>query len=237
MGLSYEIRESDAPFVERVWRSRSHGLDTLIAIAVAQPDLVVWNDQGKTRVTLQGPETRAWRAPLPDHDDFFGIAFKPGVYLPHLPTGQFVNGDVALPAASSRSFWLQGAAWEIPTYDNAEVFVARLVRAGLLQQEPGVAAALRDEPPALSRRQVQRRFLHATGLTQRVIQQIERARQATVLLQQGTPIAAAAYETGYFDQAHMTHALKHYVGQTPAQILDIHKSEPMSLLYNPDSLS
>ena len=231
MGVTYEIRTSDAPLIERVWRSQSSGQDTLVAIAVAQLNLVVWQDGDKTRVSIQGPETEARRAPLPDHTDFFGIVFNPGVHLPHLPASQLVNGDVTLPEASSRSFWLQGAAWEIPTYDNAEAFVARLGRDELLFEEPVVAAALRGESPDMSSRSIQRRFLYATGLTHRTIRQIDRARQATVRLQEGAPIADVAYASGYFDQAHMTHALKHYIGYTPVQLMDADTSEPLSLLY------
>ena len=65
---------------------------------------------------------------------------------------------------------------------------------------------------------LQRRFLRATGLTRKVIQQIERARRASELLGQGTPILDAVNETGYFDQAHLSNALKRFAGQTPVQI-------------------
>jgi methylphosphotriester-DNA--protein-cysteine methyltransferase len=60
--------------------------------------------------------------------------------------------------------------------------------------------------------------LQATGLTHKTIQQIERARSAVSLLEQGTPISDAALELGYFDQAHLTNSLKRFVGKTPAQI-------------------
>jgi AraC-like DNA-binding protein len=57
-----------------------------------------------------------------------------------------------------------------------------------------------------------------------MIQQIERANQAAALLARGTPILDTVYELGYFDQAHMTKALKRFRGQTPAQLLRVQGS-------------
>src|SRR5690606_30162566 len=121
--------------------------------------------------------------------------------------------------AAGRAFWLHGAAWEFPDFENADTFVERLVRQGLLVSDPLVAAVLRDQPPQTSIRTVQRRFLRATGLTPGALQQIERARRALALLQQGVSILDTVCEAGYYDQPHLTRALRYYMGQTPAQIL------------------
>jgi AraC-like DNA-binding protein len=71
----------------------------------------------------------------------------------------------------------------------------------------------------LSLRSLQRRFLYVTGMTYKMIQQIDRARQALSLLQSGVPIPETAYQVGYFDQPHLTRSLKLFAGQTPAQIV------------------
>lgn len=52
------------------------------------------------------------------------------------------------------------------------------------------------------------------------MRQIERARYATTLLQQGLSIPDVVYDAGYFDQPHLTRSLKRYIGQTPAQLAD-----------------
>ena len=123
------------------------------------------------------------------------------------------------PARSdSKSFWLQGSAWQFPDYENADIFVDRLVREGLLVRDPIVDAVLQGHPQALSIRSLQYRFLQATGLTHKAIQQIERARYAMTLLHQGTSILDTVYKAGYYDQSHMTNSLKRFLGQTPAQI-------------------
>jgi methylphosphotriester-DNA--protein-cysteine methyltransferase len=60
--------------------------------------------------------------------------------------------------------------------------------------------------------------LQTAGLTHKTIQQIERARSAVPLLEQGTPVLDTAFGLGYFDQAHLTNSLKRFIGKTPEQI-------------------
>ena len=107
----------------------------------------------------------------------------------------------------------------------------RLRRRDLLVHDPIVESALRGEPQELSPRSIQRHFLQATGLTQSSIRQIERARFATMLLQQGVSIADTIDETGYADQAHLTRSLKYFIGKTPSQIVRKTEPEQLSLLY------
>jgi transcriptional regulator GlxA family with amidase domain len=125
---------------------------------------------------------------------------------------------VTLPPASRTSFWLDGSAWEFPGPDNADVFVDRLVRAGLLVHDPVASAALHDDVEGLSTRSVERRVARATGLTRGTIRQIHRAERAVELLGRGVPAPEVARQTGYADQPHMTRSLKRFVGQTPSQI-------------------
>jgi methylphosphotriester-DNA--protein-cysteine methyltransferase len=138
---------------------------------------------------------------------------------------------VDLPTTSSNSFWLDGAAWQFPNYGNADVFVERLVRAGLLQRDPVVEAAVQGQFKNLTQRAVQYRFLQATGITQSTARQIERARYATVLLQEGVSIPDVIQQAGYYDQPHMTRSLKRFIGQTPAQLLHHSRPEQLSFLY------
>ena len=94
-----------------------------------------------------------------------------------------------------------------------------MAKGGLLVRDPLVSAALNDQKLSVTNRTLQRRFKHVTGLTQSKIQQIERARHALALLQDGVSILDTVFHAGFADQAHLTRALKHFVGQTPGQIL------------------
>jgi methylphosphotriester-DNA--protein-cysteine methyltransferase len=139
---------------------------------------------------------------------------------------------VDLPTASRNSFWLAGSVWQFPDYDNADTFVARLVRQDLLAHESLVDAVLQGNPlKDRSLSTVQRRFLRATGLTQSAVRQIERARYALHLLQQGVSILDTVEQAGYFDQPHLTRSLKHFIGQTPVQIREQSRPEQLPFLY------
>jgi AraC-like DNA-binding protein len=133
------------------------------------------------------------------------------------------------PGFSSRAFRLDNAVWEYPSFDNAEVLVARLARAGLLVRDAAVSAALAGDWQAMTRRSAQRHFRLATGLTHRTYRQVERARYAAGLLRDGAGIGETVHLAGYYDQAHLTRSLKRLIGQTPARIRR-HEGQ-LSLLY------
>jgi len=232
MIFTFDERQSDSPFVEKIWRAQSERTGDFLSVAASQWEMVVSTYQGQTTVTVRGPETKATSMQVNLMGaEFFGIIFKYGAFMPYFPVSSLVDGDLDLPDASSKSFWLNGSAWQFPTYENADTFVKRLVGGDLLVCDPIIEPVLRGESQELSPRSVQRRFVQATGLTQGSIRKIERARHATMLLGQGVSILDTVEQAGYSDQAHLTRALKHLIGKTPAQI--IHKSEPeqMSLLF------
>ncbi len=213
-------RPSDSPYVTMVWHSVSEQSDTFISTAATHWEMVFTRHRGITTVSMRGPETKATFAPVPADAEWVGIIFRLGTFMPDLPLNCLLDrNDINLPLAAGNSFWLHGAAWELPTYENADTFVERLVRDGLLVHDPVVDAVLQNQPHDFSPRAVQYRFVQATGLTHKTIQQIERAKQAAALLEQGRPILDTVHETGYFDQAHLTNSLKRFVGQTPAQIV------------------
>jgi hypothetical protein len=173
---------------------------------------------GKAWVVCVGPWTTAGVTHYAEGAEVLWIKFKLGTFIPHLPAGRFLDTETILPGASSRSFWLKGSAWEFPNHENAESFVDRLVRNGVLVRDPLVDTVLRGRPQGLSPRTVRHRFLRATGLPQSRIRQIERAQLAATLLQRGNPISDAVHEVGYFDQPHLTRSLKKWIGHTPARI-------------------
>jgi len=141
------------------------------------------------------------------------------VLMHYLPKKTLVNDAVHLPETIKNSFWLQGETWEFPNFENADTFVSRLTRNEMLLQDNIVNDVLLGRTRELSLRSVQRRFLHVTGLAYKTIQQIERARQALIMLQSGTSILETATQAGYFDQSHLTRSLKLFSGQTPIDIV------------------
>jgi len=220
--LTGDSRMSDSPFIDTIWRAQSEDAGSFISVATVNWEMVVSFDHhnGMT-LTVRGPETCPTPASYAPGGEWFGISFKLGVLLPHLPVRNLVDRAVDLPNAGSRSFWLHGASWPFPDYDNADAFVDRLARDGLLAHDPLVEAASEGLPTGVSERSVQRRFVRATGLSQGTIRQISRARHAMALLERGTSILDTVHEAGYYDQPHLTRSLKRWLGQTPAQSIGI----------------
>jgi AraC-like DNA-binding protein len=220
MTFILEERPADSAFVETIWRARCACPGSFISIAATSWEMVVTRYEGKTTLTVRGPETTATL--LPYHwvgAEWLGIRFRPGTFMPLLPPRTLLDRrDVDLPAAKRHSFWLYDAAWEFPTYENADTFVERLTRINMLDRDPVVDAVLQGYGQVASARAIQYHFLRSTGLRYKTIQQIERARHAKALLEQGVSIADTVLTTGYFDQSHLTNSLKRFLGQTPAQI-------------------
>ncbi|MEP6987976.1 MAG: AraC family transcriptional regulator [Chloroflexota bacterium] len=226
MLFTLEDKLPQSSFIEAIWLNQSERAGSFISTAAIHWEMVLMQYKGKTTITVRGPETKTSRADFPADAEWLGITFKLGTFMPNFLPGSLLDRqDVNLPEAADQSFWLGGSAWEFPTYENSETFVNRLVRNELIVRDPLVDDVLRDYPLELSPRALQYRFQRATGLTQKAVQQIQRARQATTLLESGQPILDTAYQLGYFDQSHLTNSLKRYMGQTPAQISQILQPE------------
>src|SRR5262249_22036226 len=107
MFLIFDDRPSDSPLVERVWRCYSERADTFHSIAASHWEMVVTRHQGKTTLTVRGPETKATTMECPAEGEWVGIRFKLGTFMPLLPARNLSDQrDVTLPGATSRSFWL-----------------------------------------------------------------------------------------------------------------------------------
>jgi AraC-like DNA-binding protein len=237
MDLLCEERPSDSPYIERILQSQNDFAGPFIAMADVRSALVVTRYRGQTTLTVRGPETNATEAHALAESEILGIVFKPGVFLANLPPDMVMRRrGLTLPEANHNRFWLHGSAWQYPGYENAEQFVNRLVKEGLLVQDPIVNAALQGQPLESSLRTVGRHFRQATGLTHGLLFQIERARSAISLLKQGIPIADVAYRVGYFDQPHLTRSMNRFIGLTPSQIANEGRIERLSFLYKTDRL-
>jgi AraC-like DNA-binding protein len=227
-------RASDSPFVERVWRCHSERGGPFLAVASSHWELVVTRLEGATSVTLHGPETRAREVHCPANGEWFAIRFKAGTFMPRLPVVSLLNGrDVDLPSAFRGRFRLEGHAWEIPDFGNAETFVARLAHRGIIARDPAVEAVLDGDEVALTKRSAQRHFLRATGMNYTRLKSIERARKATQLLRSGVSLSEAAFAAGYFDQPHLTRSLRDLIGLTPARIA--REERQLSFLYKTEA--
>ena len=228
--IHFEDRASDHPFVEKVWRCRSDRAGTFLSVAANSFEMALTKLAGKTFLTLRGPETAATSINCPAEGEWVCIRFKAGAFMPHfLPGSLRDHRDVTLPPATRHSFWLNGSALDYPGFHNAESFVNRLAKSGILCRDPIVENALLRRPRELSLRSEQRHFLRSTGVTYATFRQIERARSATILLKEGVSILDVVSRLGYFDQAHLARSLRRFIGETPVRIMQGQKQ--LSFLY------
>lgn len=217
--FDFEERESPSPFVRDVWRTTSVPDERFISVATWNWEIVFTRQENRTWMTVRGPETRASVSPIPVDAEFIGIRFAPGTFIPSLPPSELVDRPLDLPAYDARSFRLNGSVWACPEFDDVDMFVDRLVRNELLVIDPIAAAALAGGDVDVRERSVQRRIARATGVTRRLIAQIERAQRAVDMLMRGVSIADVVWDTGYADQAHLTRSMRRFIGQTPATIV------------------
>ena len=99
-----EDRPSDSPFVERIWRCHSERGGSFLSIAESRCELVVTRHQGKTTLTVRGPETKS--TPLgdcPAEGEWFGIRLKPGAHLAQLPARTLIAAIGRFTLATSHS--------------------------------------------------------------------------------------------------------------------------------------
>jgi hypothetical protein len=232
--LRFEHRdtETDAGIVDRVWRTCSDTQDTMTSAARTCCQLILTRTQGRLSAILRGPETRVSTAPVPPDAEFLGIRFRLGAVLRPHHAASIVDGYVPLPVTDSGRVVIGGEDWEVPTYENVEYFVRRLQGAGLL-----VRSHLRGEEHVAgqaeghrSRRTLQRRYVAIAGLSQAAVTQIDRANAAATMLRDGIDWRTVVEALGFFDQAHLGHALRRYVGYT-ARGLKAGDGATVSFLY------
>jgi AraC-like DNA-binding protein len=230
MLLTFEQRLSTSPFVERVWRSRSEAAGAFHSMAEPNVELVIARVEGRVQAILRGPVTRASVAACPADGEWLGIRFRMGVYLPGLPScGLRDHQSLFLPDASCGRFWLGDRAWDLPSFENAECLVSQLAKAAIIARDDVVDRALEGRATNAGVRSLQRRFLHATGISREGFIQIARARFAAELLSEGAPILDVVDQAGFFDQPHLSRVLRRLVGPTPGGLA--RGNEQLSFLY------
>ncbi len=218
MSIIVESRLSNSPFIETIMQGHTDSAGDIIRPAENCWHLVLRKLDGQTQILMVGSLTASGALSYTEGADLLWIKFKLGTFMPSLPAKAIMDKETILPEATKNSFWLGDTVWQFPDFENADTFVDWLVRAKLIAFDPLVSEALQTQDTILSARTTRHRFLQITGLSQKHIQQLERAKKAATLLAQGVSILETVFRLGYYDQPHLTRSLKHFFGYTPAQM-------------------
>jgi AraC-like DNA-binding protein len=219
MGLSLDVVSGSTSRLGRVWTATCDRPTDFSSIASVTSMIVFARIGGTTTVHVRGPETKATTLSCPRDAEYVGADLRLGAYLPMFPPVRVAElQDVVLPTLADGRFLLDGEAWEMPTPQNVDVFIDRLDRAGLLAFDPLAEELVYAGDSTLPERTAQSRFMRAVGLSRRTLREIERARRAARLLRTGASIADVVSDAGYYDQPHLTRALRRLIGHTPAEV-------------------
>jgi hypothetical protein len=220
VGLVFDAVAGDVPLVTRVWTATCDAATGFTSAAKGSSMIAFARTGEGTTVHLRGPETRATAMSCPEGCEFFGVELRLGASVPLFPPAGLVDlNDVVLPNPSGDRLVLDNRDWEMPTAQNVDVFVERLVRAGLLCGDPLVDDIRHGERPrAMSERTAQLRFRRAVGISRRKLVSIDRARDAARLLAVGGSMADAITAGGYYDQPQLARAMRWATGHTPGEL-------------------
>lgn len=218
--MIFESVSGDVPLVERVWSATCDAPTTFVSTAKSSSMIAFARNGHSVTVHLRGPESRATELTCPADWEFFGVELRLGAYIPLFPPSGLVNlNDALLPTEDGGRIVLDNRRWEMPTPQNVDVFVGRLLRAGLLVVDPLVDDIRHGERPrAMSKRTAQLRFRRAVGISHRNLASIERAQRSAQFLTAGGSIADAVTVGGYYDQPQLAKAMRWATAHTPGQL-------------------
>lgn len=220
MGLTLGAVAGELPLVQRVWAATCDAPTEFSSVAKTPSMIAFARTGGRTTVHLRGPESKGTVMTCPADSEYFGVELRLGAYLPLFPPSGLTDlQDALLPTLPGGRILLDNRDWEMPTEQNVDVFVNRLVRAGLLIFDPLVEEIRHGERPrGMSERIAQLRFRRAVGISHRKLVSIEQSRHATELLTAGRSIADVVTAGGYYDQAQLARAMRWATGRTPGEL-------------------
>ncbi|MFI6483584.1 helix-turn-helix domain-containing protein [Nonomuraea sp. NPDC050663] len=220
MGFIFNAVAGEIPLVQRVWSARCEATTGFSSVIKPSSMIAFAWGRGRLTVHVKGPETSGTSMTCPEGSEFFGVELRVGAYLPLYPPSRLTDlRDALLPTLPGGRILLDNRDWEMPTEQNVDVFVDRLVRAGLLAFDPLVDEIRHGERPrGMSERIAQLRFRRAVGISHRKLASIERARHAAQLLVAGRTIAEVVTAGGFYDQSQLARAMRWATGHTPGEL-------------------
>jgi len=197
---------------------------------------IVWD--GKSIIVVP-PRATAVRHALTDQEPAAGVRLRPGwaAHTLRVPivSLQAITDMADVGRAKEVSRFARVLADERDAMDAARMLAcwiealrpdgslpdARLLQAIDSLTQPGASAGLAAWQVGFSARELRRRFAEHVGLSPRSFQRVARFQRFRSLIARPVPpppMAQAAAECGYFDQAHLAHDCRLLARQTPTAL-------------------
>ncbi|MEU7900835.1 helix-turn-helix transcriptional regulator [Nonomuraea sp. NPDC049152] len=213
----YVERSPGAPLAGRIaclWEQDGTEEGIQLVVPDACVDLI-WAPGGPH---VAGPDTGPMPVRLRAGDVYKGIRFRPGalggvlgVPVEELKDGRVPFEDLGLPS----DLTLEELTERLRATDPPDPAAPAI--AGALREGSSVRQVARDL--GLSERQLHRRSVSSFGYSPKVLQRIVRFQRALRLARSGVPLARVAVESGYTDQAHLSHDVKRLSGVSMGRLL------------------
>ncbi|MEC3917776.1 helix-turn-helix transcriptional regulator [Nocardia sp. CDC160] len=235
------MREIHPPQGYRAWRSTIDGAVLWTRDSVSDRDLPVlpdgcmdllWIDG---RLSVAGPDTRAYRPPTGYADRISGIRFFPGTApgLLGVPASELRDVRVDLDAlwsaanvrratdvlahAKNPAAGLEAVArWRAADSDPTDPMLRFIVTS----LESGHSVAATADALGVGLRRLHRLSLNAFGYGPKTLGRILRMQRALALARKGMALADVAAVAGYADQAHLTREIRELAGLSPRELLE-----------------
>lgn len=231
--------------IETVWRFESPEAGEHLVLPDGRCDIILTLASSRNQMTelrLAGPSTRFSIVPIKANDAYVGVRLRPGFATAFLEfdvcllRNRVACADEAVQLAPFLVDLVAPAETPIELQERLQTFVEH--RSRLLSLSPGrlslsLIAAFHASGGRLhvhevarmhgvSARTVRRLIRAEVGLPPKDFAQVLQFHRAVRLIRDhGLQPAAAAFEAGYSDQAHMTRAFQAHGGFTPARMPEV----------------
>src|SRR5947199_9476615 len=114
MSSLFEGRGSDSPYIEAVWRGWAGSDYAPVCPASGHWHLLFLRQNGRVKVSIEGPLTKATPVTQAEGISWFGVTFPLVTFLPSVPVRNLLDELAIFSPAVKNSYWLVVSRWHYP---------------------------------------------------------------------------------------------------------------------------
>jgi hypothetical protein len=209
----------DSPYVEKITHGYTDKAGNIIRPADTNGHIVISKQFDKKDIYIVGPWSSATPLAYSADTEIIWIRIRLGTRLSATPTVLYTNHELLIPHLSDSKIEYNQTVLSIPDFNDIDLFIEKLTNNSFFSCDRIINDVMAGSNPKMAHRTLRKYFLNTTGLSRERIYQIQRSKQAWIMLKEGSSIHDVITELGYYDQSHLTNNLRRYLGLTPGQIV------------------